>query len=427
MNDTNIRNTGVITICIKLAIFTTSFDIFGVINIAGFNFRITQLAIIPCFIMLFLSSKNKKIIHPHGILYLILWFILQAVFSFRSPSLKNAIGYDLWLAFDILVIYSIVNLCDDEISFKWLLKTYIDSFCFMGIIGLIQMFLYALGIHFYITQHFTDKIGRINGFSYEPSYYATYMIMGFVICSYLLLKDNLDVYERIQLQNRQRIIALALILSTSRMGWLMICLWIFIKIVIRAYEFLNNGVSKSTVLLVFLFIIALPVLYSALPKMAGAFDFSIFLNGLGIGGKATHSSSARINGLNTCLEIFKDSPICGYGLGGVDPIIAERRGIVYSTLNNGAAMSIVGEILVAGGAIGTFLFIIYLFLILRFIKGNDVHNALVLALVFELIILCFNQNILRPYLWMHISILCSSFVLTENKCSMGIEKRREDC
>ena len=150
------------------------------------------------------------------------------------------------------------------------------------------------------------------------------------------------------------------------------------------------------------------------------------MDGLGFDGHSAHSSSARINGLNTCFDIFKENPLGGYGLGGVDPIIADHRGIEYSTLNNGAAMSIVGEILVASGAIGTFLFIVYLLVLLRLIKENDIHNALVLALVFELIILCFNQNILRPYLWMHISILCSSFSFFYNKnINNDIGTRRE--
>ena len=102
--------------------------------------------------------------------------------------------------------------------------------------------------------------------------------------------------------------------------------------------------------------------------------------------------------------IFKESPILGYGLGGVDPMMAQHLGIRYSTEINGLATSVAGEILVATG-------IATVFILLYFCKlqtPSSILRGLVIALNFELMILVFNQNILRPYLWMHLAVISAS-------------------
>jgi len=58
----------------------------------------------------------------------------------------------------------------------------------MGIIGLVQWILQFFGILFYLTQY--NSMHRINGFSYEPSYYASYMLIGWIIYAYLYEKGN---------------------------------------------------------------------------------------------------------------------------------------------------------------------------------------------------------------------------------------------
>lgn len=104
-------------------------------------------------------------------------------------------------------------------------RNYIICFFIMGIIGLIQWLLQFFDIYFFVTQ--ISNMYRCNGFSYEPSYYSTYMIMGWTVCAYLLenncyavLKkhwivcDNGDYYYCVNFIN-------------IKMGWLMmaLCLW----------------------------------------------------------------------------------------------------------------------------------------------------------------------------------------------------------
>ena len=403
----------IIRICIKLAIFTSSFDIVGLFNIDGFNFRFCQFVILP--VMIFWLMRlilSKRISIPYGFTYLFVWIALQFAFCFRSPNFKNAFGYFMWLAFNTVTILSVCYFCGKAYSKEWLLKTYLDSFIFVSILGMMQLVLYAVGINFYVTQNWTTRLARINGFSYEPSYYATYLLMGLVTYACLLIANESAWISKTKLQHGLVCVTVALIMSSSRMGWLMVVLFIgwelfylFIKIALT-----NRHIQKKTLSLIVLsaVIVALGVFFVVkILKL----DFSMFTAGLGIGGGSTHSSGPRIEGLIKCIDIFKESPLWGYSLGGVDPMIARHDGVVYSTLNNGAAMSIGGEILVAGGVVGLIPFALYFMNLLigkTYSKSSTLTNvikALRMAMLFELAILCFNQNILRPYVWWHIAIL----------------------
>ena len=423
MNLTSMVNKklNLIKILVILSIYSTSFDIFLVVNILGFNFRFTQMIFIPVILNFTIQTfYKKKLSEPYAINYLLVWFVIQAIFSLRSPSRENAIGYNLWLLFDILVVFAIHFHLNVSYTTKSLLKIYINSFEFMAIIGLIQFFLYPLGINFYLMQFWGAKLARINGFSYEPSYYSTYLIIGYIICSYLLYCKNEEIFNYKKLKRKHFIITMALILSTSRMGWIMVALWNIIKFFIELKKIIHRCTIKKKhltflcmlILIVYLFFIAYKKLIS---------NFSFLLGGLGLLGASDHSSSARLGGLSLSFRILKDSPFIGYGLGGVDPITAQYLNINYSTLINGLSTSIVGDLLVASGSIAVILIIIYFFKLINVNKNEtDIKKALATALFFELIILVFNQNILRPYLWMHIAIMSAVY---RDKITFGNNQR----
>lgn len=400
-----------IKICVALAIYTTSFDIVGMINIAGFNFRFSQFIILPVILGWFFGAIKGRIQLPIGWKSLFLFLIFQFVFMFRSPNLKNAVGYFMWLIFDVVIIFSIVYYLNKAFGFQWLMRIYMKSFVFISVLGLLQFVLYLIGINFFIAQVWNDKLARINGFCYEPSYYATYLIMGFVLYSYLFKQKNESLFSLKVLKRDLIIITLALILSSSRMGWLVMSLWI-ILVIFEEYGklFINKLTKKKMIFLIFI----IPLLVTGITVIYYIFirekiDLTFFLQGLGIKGTSSHSSSERINRLIRCIEIFKENPFLGYSLGGVDPAIAKYLGIPYSTLNNGEGGSIIGELLVACGLIGIIPLINYFkILVFKSIKCKEEYTGLAWAFCFELLILCFNQNILRPYFWWHIAILSAA-------------------
>ena len=101
---------------IALAMLSASWDNISV-DIGGFTFRLTQLAILPVFLFWSLSTvfsgKINKILGGGDI---ISWIIFQVAFILNSPHLGNAVAYFIWMVFNIFVIFSIVYYSDKIFS-----------------------------------------------------------------------------------------------------------------------------------------------------------------------------------------------------------------------------------------------------------------------------------------------------------------------
>lgn len=67
-----------------------------------------------------------------------------------------------------------------------------------------------------------------------------------------------------------------------------------------------------------------------------------YVQGLGIAGTSSFSSSYRLDGLNKAIELFLDSPIWGYSLGGNPQNVYEAGS---TTFTYGSAMSIIGVVI----------------------------------------------------------------------------------
>jgi hypothetical protein len=127
------------------------------------------------------------------------------------------------------------------------------------------------------------------------------------------------------------------------------------------------------------------------------------------------------------------SPLWGYSLGGIAPAIAQLKGyttITQEIVKNTEGMCIFMEVLAATGIIG-FVFVVgFMYQILfsgrrlrkliqpqfnvRLSQSIKIHHLLIVALIFQLLLLCLNQNILRNYLWVHIALVNVSFFVVKN-------------
>lgn len=398
-----------------ISIFTTSFDIFGVINFLGFNFRLTQFVLFPLFFICFFSYvKTKTITRFTGDKWLVLWTLVQFLLIPKSPHFKNALAYALWLTFEVIMIYVVLKR-SRSIGLIKLLKLYFDSFILMACIGLFQFGLGLFGINFYTAQWWKyGKLARINGFSYEPSYYATYMLMGFVIFSYFFNRNNHILFSRLKTSIGLLLIGTALLLSSSRMGIAFAVLWFFFDLFRLNYKKLINGYSKKSFVLFSILISILLSVSLTIVFSHGVRKYKFLLRGTGIGKTANHSVAIRGFAALKTFEVFAKHPLIGVSLGGIDPSIARSMGIKYTTSKNGLSLSIFLEALAASGVIGIIPFIMFFITIYKNSKElsqklpwnyADIIKAIFWALVFELAILQLSPTILRQYLWMHIAIL----------------------
>lgn len=418
----NIFNINLAEIFFYFAILTISFDIFLVFKI-GFTFRISQifLSISFCFIIYY-CLINFRIERPIGIVSLLIWSWFLFAFIPNTNYTLRSVGYIFWLTFNILTVIACVQLFNTIEKINRLLKCYIFSFFITALFGLIQFTLPLLNIGAPFVQQWwiPNILPRINGFSYEPSYFATYMIIGYFLSGYFI-KENFLIVKAQNLKFIFLIILLSILLSSSRLGLLMIFSWFIQYPFLFFYRLMKWRFNKRyfQYFLLFLFVIAiLVIIINFLSFNKILFIFS----GLGIFGTASHSITLRTKDLYDTIQIFLQSPIFGYSLGGVSSAIGELRGVSVESIEaakSNEGLSVLAETLAASGIIGFIPFLIYIFKLImkpiylvKFINNLDLKKvliAMIVSLVFELIILQFNQNILRPYLWLHIAILSAVY------------------
>lgn len=401
---------------IYLSILTTSFDIFLAWQVAG-TVRFTQvILIIPMLYMCICMAFGARLYLPPYIKWLFIWSAFLLAFVLNTVHIERTIGYWLWLMMSIFTIVLVVNMFHSPCHIKSLLRFYGVSFVFVALFGLSQFFLAPI-LHMstpLVTQWWIPGIlPRINGFSYEPSYFATYELIGWTFF-FILKKNNNDLYSRKTEKIFLFILTLSIILSSSRMG-IIIMLFLFLapylkKIFSFITGLIHGSIYISHVKKIIYTVLVTFFLFAGLVNYVDFSEYEFLLAGTGIGGTAAHSVDERSLAAEQTLQIFLDNPFIGVSLGGIPEKIADNLGIEASG-KGFEGVSVFLEILAASGLVGVVPFLIYFFKLIysgciSFLRMYDtVGLALIGALISEIIILQFNQNILRPYFWMHIAIL----------------------
>ncbi len=404
-----------------LVFTTSSYDIFLNLRLGGFSFRFVYLLVILLLVAyLYKSFKNRLFnVKYIGLNSFLVWLSFLLIFITNTPLIGRNIGYIIWLILHFVLIV-VTNSYIKKKNAIIILKLYLISFICNSIIGFIQLAAGLAGVNFYIEQWWIqDRLPRLNGFSYEPSYYSTYLMIGFSVSYFLYRKGVLfDKLTKITVIST----FLGIMLSTSRMGILVAIIQIFL------YEIL---IDRKSIKKIFLFIISFSfVLLCLLFYLLTNENLSFLLAGLGIMGGSAHSSLERLDGFITQLEIFSRNPFKGYSLGGVSQAIAREKGVTVISQENikifDVSINIFIEVLTASGILGFLFFLKYIYMITiktwnSYTNTNAdnrvIMQAIVWGLIFELIILCFNQNILRAYLWVHIAVLNNWYFATKSSNS----------
>lgn len=403
---------------VYIALMTSSFDVFLSMQIGG-TVRFCQvIMIIPYIFLLTKSIINKRLIIPYGFKWLLIWTFIILTFVFNTDLIERSFGYWLWLIINVANIVVIVNLFKDYCSVINLIRIYVYSFLLATGFGLFQ-FLSAPILHFdtpLVQQWWVPGVfARINGFSYEPSYYATYLLLGWSIVYTIKAYEENTLFSKKKVALLCYLFSAAMVLSSSRMGILMMVLAIlFINIYRRSGDVLGKikqreiKLSWLKYILLILFVLFVGGTFLSTSRILD--DYSFLLQGTGVNGTASHTVDDRTKAMNETLEVFYDSPFIGASLGGVAEKIADFDPHGGSPKEHeGGAIFL--EVLAASGVVGVIPFIVYFYKIIKCsintVKRNSdyVCMALLVSLISEMIILQLNQNILRPYFWFHIAVL----------------------
>jgi hypothetical protein len=334
-----------------------------------------------------------------------------------------------------------VSLIRNKEFFLQIFKFYIKSFYIVSLFGLLQFLLGLKGIDLLISQWWIVGIlPRINGFSYEPSFFSTYLVIGWGICFYLYLtKNKHSLYKNLKIPRVLGIISLSIILSSSRIGIGVIggC-----YIVSLLYEIFFKLAIRKTVCNILIICVA----YFSFTSYSGLSvkDFVFLLNGIGvIEDLGNHSTEGRFDKAKATVKIFLDNPIYGVSLGGIPSALGKQDGIrirnqeqIKASSYNGGEVgysegyegqNIFAELLAASGLFGFPLIISYFFLLfykplrlsikLKHFEDGHLLKSMLFAGFLVLFMLFFNQNILRTWLWIHIALI--------NTCYFVYKKQHE--
>jgi hypothetical protein len=419
----------IVTVCL----FTASCDTVLNFDLGG-SLRLCQvLMILVCVAGLASAIQNGSILWPRGSTSLMVWMLIQALLIPLSGVVSIGLEFYALLLFLVCGIFAFVQLYGDSDRVESLVRVYMLSYVVIAIYGLVQFIVPLLGltaVENVIERQWIvhGKIARINGFSFEPSYFATYLVMGWIMLVELRVSRARIASGRRWMYATAAVTA-ALFLSTSKTAWIIMT----VELVARFFPFLLRGVRS------FFrewndgrLMIRIPrrrsvkyLLLGCVVALAGAavlsqyiIDPAIFLSGTGLGKQPAHSLNDRAGAAHATLDAFKEHPFVGRSLGGVSVYIAARNGIEVTTLEQAHmfwGFPVLMDVLVASGVWGFIPFLIFLYAntfgALRLATRRWPEErakwlrALARAMIFEWLVLMTDQNLLRVYIWFHISMV----------------------
>lgn len=421
-------------VLLSIAVFTCSFEIFLVLNL-GFNFKLCQLATLTAgllFVIEWAAGRSSLRLPKYfGLLGFAL--LLSVIYWPNSDFPIRSVGYSLWFAFDVLAVVLFFNLYDTYSAFVRLICIVLLSVCMNSWFGIVQFLLGITGIDPpLVTQWWIEGVlPRINGFNYEPSFYATYLGMGWILSLYLWEKGAPGL-------NRPLIIltasssSVAMLLCSSRMGWFAMALWIARPFAQALFKILTSGrLSVGRIQLLSAYVVTFGALIGSVLANFSLDQISILTGGLGVTDESgSYSADERSATTMETGLIAVDHLVFGVGLGGVSSEMAKHSGARLVTLEdakNYEGKNITFELIASLGLLGAGA--VYGFIGLTIARALALSRRLSFprealreecrllsvclrglcwALIVEFVLLQFNQNVLRAYTWTFIGILLAA-------------------
>ncbi len=411
---------------------TSSFDIFLNIDV-GPNLRIAQLLGLILIAAAALRTRlGASMQVPPGGHFLVAWLAVQLAFVPAAAFWEKSLGYCIWLALDIALSFAFVNLFpDDAAQLEKLLRFYLISFVLIACFGILQFVLPLAGGPALLVEQWwlPGKIPRVNGFSFEPSYYATYLILG-LTCLGSLRRSGIQEFRAWKWAAAYFLMIAAMIVCSSRMGIAFLALELFIAPLKWLWRIFRSPRSvlafRVSPLKLLAAATALWLVYAGASAAARWYGenrevASILATGTGLLGTASHSIDERENHLGDTLKTIADHPWMGQSLGGVTESVAGyigTRPMNFEEAKSYEGESVFAEAVAASGWPGSIPFFCFVVVSLasplRLARRASPLQAawlraLTQSLIFEWAILQFNQNILRIYLWVHVAVLAAVY------------------
>lgn len=448
-------------VCLYASFLTVSWDRCQ-LRFAESTFRASQMFMMVCFMIWFLQSVERRNFSmrvsglvEYPLLLFTLWSLTTDV---TSHDLKRSILYSFFLLFNLSMVFLVVNYVgESRRRLVQVMRVYFFGFVLSSLVGMAIMALMGAGLY-----NIRDENGtiveiahpRLYAMNYEPSYFATYTITFLVLILFLRFwgKPALQAFGCKSWHFWT--VVLAFILTVSRGGFVILIGFLTVMAAIELYEAfaLRRGYFKKWVSWILLVFLAFSLLLGAVVATSGSLskEMDIYLfAGLGVGkrAKGVHSVGPRLITTAMTVETGLRKPFMGVGMGGFGKYFLENFGsyglarmwLIMTmadlfanrdmgiNLRKPEPMCVTPEVFATTGVPGLILWLWFNFLIpSRLYKlsrrpelGEDMRamlRGLAWGHVALFVIMHLNQNIMRPYYWLHIAMCCATYLVARSEC-----------
>jgi hypothetical protein len=407
--------------CVMAVLFASG-DLWPTLSV-GFNFRFSQLCIFVAVILLPSVLRERRFSLFPGwkwITGFLVWIVITLPMSLFVP---RSVGYIFWSWMDVLILFIFPQYFASEEEVWGLVRFYLISFLALAIFGVLQFALGVLGVDLLVIEWWIrGRLPRVNGLSYEPSYYATYLLAGWVFSAYLIEKRATLPARSLQ-KATLAATSVALILCTSRIGWILVTLWCLFRGFVAVARILVKGAFRKRNLAYLLSCsIAMGVAVEVSKPLSAslsdaASNLSFLIEGLGILGSSSHSADDRSESFGSTWNAFVVHPLIGTGVGAVSVHVGSLKGSAVNSLADAKineGMSIFVELAASTGTIGVLLIIFFagsVAIQYKYVKklvparNRTVLEGLAWSVIWLLLALQLNSNFLRIYIFIDLAVL----------------------
>jgi|GEM_PF-2490570 len=384
--------------CAFLSFLLIGADTLG-FNLFGVNIRYSQFILVLLTGLLLIKAKFNLLSifrdkHKDVKFWLVVAFVVCGLLSsLISAYTSRAILFFCFIVYNVIFLLLAMNLYM-RLYPNWALKLFrISCFTVFGllIVQILCWFLFHFEIPYMFNKQYHNGIYRFSLWAYEPSYFATYLVLwlGFASVKLFLGGEKKYIYDIV-------CATFAILITTSTSG--MIGIALIFSIVFFLWLF--DGFKWQKLLLLLVPVVFILLMQFALTNVWETFVLRLFNTSL------DDATGGRVSGWKYAFDIFKQFPFFGVGPG----CFGLYHGDVEEVPSN-----VTLELLSTLGIFATLIFIAYhVVLLIQALKVyTRVDNkqdaitllSLVVALTIFVIVLQVNQGYLRLYHWLFLGFL----------------------
>lgn len=396
----------------------------------GFSLRLNNFVTFALVVGLFVRFRIRSFtFNKHLLLGLLAVGVSVGLSLLASPYPKRCLFFFCWYGFTVLCYVVLPYLLVSLFGEKRVLKAYFISFLAVGSYAVFQLALSTVKIQDpFCGQFIIDGwFVRPNGCAYEPSYYALYMTPFVMLVNFHYLANRTaPFFSFAPLQLKHLLFVNFIYVVSTSTSTLFAYLVFFAVVFFLSFNPRFGFLKKAMARFFFGFLGILLACGLCFPFLMKRYFFKFFMKGFTLHGSFLQRWAMIENAWN----LFLERPLFGIGLGGIPSYFYDAwiegsqkyrfvwQGIFLEGSDAGIKQfeptNVITELLGSLGIVGLLAFA-FLIGTLFYYARKSLSRApisvinLAISVIVMLVVLQFNQSLLRTYIWTHFA-LCFALI-----------------